>query len=105
MTTKIITNAEYGNLRIAIDDKGKLMFKATDILTMLQYAKVYDLTKYCQSATKIKTPVHGHLKVGIIYISLNDVIDLAYSKDGIENVDTIFLKWICNEVITEAYNG
>jgi hypothetical protein len=37
MTTKIITNAEYGNLRIAIDDKGKLMFKATDILTMLQY--------------------------------------------------------------------
>jgi prophage antirepressor-like protein len=102
MTTKIITNAEYGNLRIAIDDNGKLMFKATDILTMLQYAKVYDLTKHCPSATKIKTPVHGHLKVGIIYISLSDVIELAYSRD---KNGTNLLKWICNEVITEAYNG
>jgi prophage antirepressor-like protein len=102
MTTKIITNAEYGNLRIAIDDNGKLMFKATDILTMLQYAKVYDLTKSCPSATKIKTPVHGHLKVGIIYISLSDVIELANSRD---KNGTNFLKWICNEVITEAYNG
>lgn len=93
---KVFNNNEFGQMR-TIENKGKVMFVASDVAKMLGYSNVRDaISRHCKGVVKHDTPTNGGIQA-INFIPEGDVFRLiTHSKLP---AALRFESWVFDEVL------